>query len=164
MRDRDQAANTTQQGCLAATGWADNRDDLTLAEAEIDFLKDLQVAVLLTDTRDLDPGIAVGQDWRCFCVQQYFSLFRARFTAFSIGFETSCKRLHKQVERTLREAAESTHMVGKKSSNAQPIYNVTPAKAEVSGKKIPACAGMTKSKSNPLPLEGEGTTDIGNGP
>jgi hypothetical protein len=57
----DETVDRAQQRRLAAAAGADDRDDLALADLEVDVLEHAQRAELLRDAVDLDaPSVAVG--------------------------------------------------------------------------------------------------------
>jgi hypothetical protein len=54
---RQQAVDAEQQRGLAATGRADNGDDLALADIEVDVAENLERAVMLAKAANADAGL-----------------------------------------------------------------------------------------------------------
>ena len=61
---RQQAVDAAQQRGLAAAGRADNRDDLALADVEVDVAEYFERAVVLAESADADARFAFARACR----------------------------------------------------------------------------------------------------
>src|SRR5207248_3657072 len=82
LRHRDQPVEAAQQGRLAASRGADQREDLAVSDAQVDVLEDLEAAVALAravdgDARRRRGAVLLGR-WACRNAHGAFSPRKAR--------------------------------------------------------------------------------------